>query len=116
MATITELNLGLKDDGDPPQIYFAKVNHEFVEGHHVFTSESIKGLLIAEKDAKKALSQIIPTIKKLIHLQTKQKVEVFLGTDFKEFEKNYCSENPVAKPTAPIKDTIVVIQRQKVAA
>ncbi|MBP7761187.1 MAG: hypothetical protein KA176_01285 [Alphaproteobacteria bacterium] len=104
------LSIGVIDNGDPPDIFFAKISHEFVNGLHVFTSESIPGLFIAEKEPRKALEQLRPVIKRLLFLKTEKAFEVFLGKDFKEFEKIHCSETPT------IKDTLVVIQLDKAAA
>lgn len=104
------MNLGVLDNGDPPSVCFAKISHEFTNEHHVFTSTSLPGLFIADKDPKKALDQVIPLIKKLMYLKTKQHVRVFFGKDIKEFEKAYCSGSPVGSPS--LKDTIVFIQEE----
>lgn len=103
--TVHPINFALCDDGIPPKVWFAKITHEFKNGHHVFKSDSIPGLFIADKDAKKAFSQIVPAILGLVFASTGQKVQAFFGEDFKEFAKQHCEESP------SIKDTMIVIQK-----
>jgi len=95
--TDTLLTMGLVGDGNPPEFWVAQVTHVFENEHHVFTSETIEGLLIVERDAKKAFAQVVPTIQRLIWHSKKQNVKVKLGADFKEFEKAHCG-SPVIHP------------------
>jgi hypothetical protein len=88
--TNTSLGVGLISDGNPPEVWVAQVTHSIESGRHIFTSETISGLLIIEEDAKVALAQVVPTIKRLIWHNKKQNVTVKLGKDFKEFEKTHC--------------------------
>ena len=103
--TQSPMNVRLVDNGNPPKVWIAHVSHEFKNGHHVFKSDSISGLFIAHQDPRKALAQLIPTITSLIFANTGENVRVFLGVDFKEFEREHCAAD------SSIKDTMIVIQK-----
>ncbi len=101
----TPMNLAVCDDGSPPRIWFAKISHEFKNEHHVFKSEQIPGLFIADKDSMRAFAQLVPTIMGLILANTGHKVKIFLREDFWEFQKAHSSLQP------SIKDTLIAIQK-----
>lgn len=91
----TSLDLRVVTDGDPPEIEVAQVTHSIENGRHIFTSETISGLLIIEQDARKALDQVIPTIKRIFWHNKKQNVTVKLGKAFDGFEKTHCGNMSV---------------------
>lgn len=103
--------VGVRQNGPPKKFWIAQISHAFVNGHHTFTSkaENISGLFIAETDPKKALAQLAPTIQHLIFLNLGQKVDVFLGGDFDDFEREHCDTSE--DDMEAIKDTFAVIKR-----
>lgn len=54
------------NDKTPPETLVVEVSYQNIDGYHVFTSDSVAGLLIASKDAGKALNQLCPTIQYLV--------------------------------------------------
>ena len=45
-----------------------RVAYRFIDGYHVYTSDDVYGLYIANPDAQKAYSAIAPSLEKLIKL------------------------------------------------
>ena len=43
-----------------------RVAYRFIDGYHVYTSDDVYGLYIANQDAGKAYSAIAPSLEKLI--------------------------------------------------
>lgn len=95
--------VALCDDGNPPNVWVARITYEFTEGCHIFTSDQIPGLFIATPDPKKAFQQLRPTIETLINKNHSVNCAVLLGKEFREFEKNHSSLS--------LKDTYAVISK-----
>ena len=45
-----------------------RVNYRFVDGYHIYTSEDVYGLYVANRDATKAYAAVGPSLEKLIQL------------------------------------------------
>lgn len=91
----------------PPKPLIAHIGYKNIDGCHVFTSEQIKGLFIATPDAKKAMEQIVPTVKALLDLESNSDWEVELGEEFTLFAIHHChGDRPVI-----LDDTCVVIRK-----
>ena len=52
------------------------VTYRFIDGYHVFTSEDVKGIYVASKEARIAFDNVGPVLKDLIELKLKHAVEV----------------------------------------
>ena len=109
------LGVILCDDGNPPKVWVARIKHEFVDGCHIFTSDDVSGLLIASRDAMKAVRQLEPTIRALIQLNHKMNCTVEVGQEFKEFEKTHNLHSPIKVQKRPMKDTYAVIREYEAA-
>ncbi len=105
--TKSAMDIGLASNGHPPVTWVARVSHEFDHGRHIFTSDDIDGLFIAEEDPRTAFDQLVPTIKILIKKNHLLDVDVVFGEEFRDFEiEHCCSDMP------PMKDKFVVISRK----
>jgi hypothetical protein len=45
-----------------------RVNYRFVDGHHIYTSEDVYGLYVANSDPAKAYAAVGPSLENLIQL------------------------------------------------
>lgn len=54
-----------------------KVNYEYTEGHHVFTSDEIKGLLVVHKDFRTAYGDVAPVLEHLLAYETGHEYKVY---------------------------------------
>lgn len=64
------------------------VKYRHVDGWHVFTSDSIPGLYVANKDPELAFNDVALSIKKLLWLNERVKCEVVAERSFEEFLKS----------------------------
>ena len=63
------------------------VKYRFIDGYHVFTSEDVKGLHVASKDAKKAFDSVSEVLEELIWRKTKQRGVVEPAMPFEQWLK-----------------------------
>lgn len=64
------------------------VKYRYVDGYHVFTSEDVRGLHVASKDAKKAFDSVSEVLQELLSHMMKQKGVVVVPTaPFEEWMK-----------------------------
>lgn len=54
-----------------------KVNYEYTKGHHVFTSDEIKGLLVVHKDFRTAYEAFAPVLEHLLAYETGREYKVY---------------------------------------
>lgn len=108
VAMKNNLSVILRDPSkQPPKVSIAYIQYKNIDGCHVFTSEQIEGLFIATPDSVKALSQLVPTIKTILKLQSNSDYEIELGEEFNLFEPTHCGDvNPIV-----LDDTCVVIRK-----
>jgi len=45
-----------------------RVNYRFIDGYHVYTSDDVYGLYVANRDATRAYAAVAPSLEKLIQL------------------------------------------------
>jgi hypothetical protein len=45
-----------------------RVNYRFIDGHHVYTSDDVYGLYVADRDADRAYARVAPSLERLIRL------------------------------------------------
>lgn len=48
-----------------------RVDYRFIDGHHVYTSDDVYGLYVANLDAQAAYDAVAPSLEKLIKLNEK---------------------------------------------
>jgi hypothetical protein len=48
-----------------------RVNYRFIDGYHVYTSDDVYGLYVANRDAQAAYDAVGPSLEKLISLNEK---------------------------------------------
>lgn len=63
------------------------VGYRYIEGYHVFTSEDVYGLYVAEKDSQKAFDAVAPSLQKLIMLNEGVKCVVEHAQTYIEFQR-----------------------------
>lgn len=102
--------LRLTDNGNPPRMTVARIDHEFVNGTHIFTSSAIKGLFLASKSASEIKAQLVPAIVNLIKLNFDMDVKVHLGGDFEDFLEEHQSIIAPDADDETIAETFAVIQ------
>lgn len=61
------------------------VKHQFVDGYHIFTSDDVRGLYVASKDAREAFDSVSPILQELISLKLKIACEIEAPMTFNEF-------------------------------
>lgn len=69
----------------PTKFTFIKVQYRFVDGHHMFTSDDIDGLLVVSKDAETAYRDVAPSIKLLLKMNEGIDCEVEPAMSFHDF-------------------------------
>lgn len=62
------------------------VNYEFIDGHHVLTSDDVKGFLIVSKNARKAFDDVIPSLQFLLKENEGVECSVSPLKSFSEFK------------------------------
>lgn len=62
-----------------------RAQYRFVDGYHIFTSEDVRGLYVASKDAKKAFDSVCPILRELVSRKLKIACEVEPTMTFDEF-------------------------------
>lgn len=77
-----------------------RTQYRFVDGYHVFTSEDVRGLYVASKDAKEAFDSVCPVLRELITLKLKTPCEVEPAMAFNEFMA--CIEARESMPDTPV--------------
>lgn len=70
----------IKHEGDPPFVWVAEIQHSFKDGCHVFTSESIPGLLVVSQSLAVAIRQLPFVICQLVRRNLKFDCTVQLGS------------------------------------
>lgn len=45
-----------------------RVQHRFIDGNHVYTSDEVHGLYVADKDPLRAFAAVVPSLLKLMAL------------------------------------------------
>ena len=65
-------------------ITLVRIHYQFIEGHHIFTSDDIDGLLVMSKDAETAYRDVAPSIKKLLKANQGIECDVEPTISFKE--------------------------------
>lgn len=68
------------------------VDYKCVDGHHVFTSESVKGLLVVNEDVEVAYRDVAPSIKKLLEINNEVDCDIRPSLPFKDFVASIESE------------------------
>ena len=66
-------------------IAFIKIQYSFTQGHHVFTSDDIDGLLVVSEDAETAYRDVAPSIKKMLKVKEGIECEIEPAMSFREF-------------------------------
>lgn len=59
--------------------------YRFVDGYHVFTSEEVRGLYVASKDAREAYDSVGPVLEELLALKLKTPCEIEPAMSFDQF-------------------------------
>ncbi len=106
-----EMPIGVCNTGSPPNYWVALIKYECTDdGLHIFSSDSIPGLLVASKDAKTVMRQLQPTIEALLKANLKvEKCSVFLGNELKEFEKKHHQHSPIKAEVISLSSTYAII-------
>jgi hypothetical protein len=76
------------------------VKYRFVDGYHIFTSDEVRGLYVASKDAREAFDSVSPMLQELISLKLKVLCKVETPMTFDEFSAHV--EAGAATPAAPV--------------
>jgi hypothetical protein len=59
--------------------------YRFVNGYHVFTSDDVRGLYVARKDARQAFDDVCPVLQALVTHKLKVKCEIEPTMTFDQF-------------------------------
>lgn len=94
------LDAKIMHDGDPPFLKVARIDHAFLNGCHVFTSEEIPGLLIAHVSLQTATAQLPQVIADLIEGNLGYKCSVKLAYRLKGDEDNAPDEAVIFQKAA----------------
>lgn len=81
------MHVTMKDNGSPPTVWIARISYEHADGLHIFTSNQILGLLVASRNARQAIDQLVPTITALIKANDGRELTVELGKEFTPLHK-----------------------------
>ena len=60
----------------PSTVAVIKVLYRFEHDHHIFTSDDLDGLLVANEDAATVYRQLVPSIKKILKIKTGREFNV----------------------------------------
>jgi len=75
-----------------------RTQYRFVDGYHVFTSEDVRGLYVASKDAREAFDSLCPVLEQLINLKLKVRCEVEPAMSFDQFMDYLESRRSMSEP------------------
>jgi hypothetical protein len=62
-----------------------RAQYRLVDGYHVFTSEDVRGLYVASKNAREAFDSVRPVLEQLISLKLKVRCEIEPVMSFDQF-------------------------------
>jgi len=80
-----------------------QVKYEFIEGHHVFTSNDVRGLLVVSKDATTAFDDVTESIKILMKLNENIDCEVSPLKSIDDFIQEKRTKSEPVQPPALIR-------------
>ena len=87
-----------------------RAKYRFIDGYHVFTSEDVRGLYVASRDAKVAFEEVATVLEDLITRKIKGACEVRATLSFQDFLRATTGQEPSPSATPVLQDREFVIR------